>query len=312
MTTAKRAERGRYPIRAVSKLTGIGIDTLRAWERRYSAVAPARDDRGRVYTDADILRLKLLQKAVAAGHSVGRIATLSDDELRGLTEAPSFASTPRSAENREVDTSHLRAALLALDNGTVDRELSRLATMLSPEALVRDVVLPVARDIGDRWEERPGGIAHEHLLSATLQHLLGSFLRVYAGRGLPTRLLFATPSGERHELGILGAAMLAASRGFAISYLGPDLPVEEIVTAVQLANAQVLVLGVTLTTGETHRTKEVRTLVRRLSAGVELWVGGPGANQHTTTLGARGIALLDFGAYVEQLDRLSTRREVAR
>ena len=36
----------RYPIRAVSRLTGIGIDTLRAWERRYGAVTPVRDDRG--------------------------------------------------------------------------------------------------------------------------------------------------------------------------------------------------------------------------------------------------------------------------
>ena len=53
-----------YPIRAVSKLTGIGIDTLRAWERRYGAVTPIRDDRGRMYTDADIARLRLLGGAV--------------------------------------------------------------------------------------------------------------------------------------------------------------------------------------------------------------------------------------------------------
>ena len=54
----RREAAASYPIRAVSRLTGIGIDTLRAWERRHQAVTPVRDDRGRMYTDADIARLR--------------------------------------------------------------------------------------------------------------------------------------------------------------------------------------------------------------------------------------------------------------
>ena len=76
-----------YPIRAVSKLTGIGIDTLRAWERRHGAVTPIRDDRGRMYTDADIARLRLLRGAVEHGHTIGRLAALTDAELRHLAAA---------------------------------------------------------------------------------------------------------------------------------------------------------------------------------------------------------------------------------
>ena len=70
-----------YPIRAVSRLTGIGIDTLRAWERRHRAITPVRDDRGRMYTEANIARLRLLRGAVEHGHSIGRLAGLSDKEL---------------------------------------------------------------------------------------------------------------------------------------------------------------------------------------------------------------------------------------
>jgi len=73
-----------YPIRAVSRLTGIGIDTLRAWERRYGAVTPTRDDRGRMYTEADVERLRLLNGAVERGHSIGRLAGLSNDQLTEL------------------------------------------------------------------------------------------------------------------------------------------------------------------------------------------------------------------------------------
>ena len=67
-----------YPIRAVSRLTGISIDTLRAWERRHDAVTPVRDERGRMYTDADVARLRLLRQAVEQGHSIGRLAGLTD------------------------------------------------------------------------------------------------------------------------------------------------------------------------------------------------------------------------------------------
>ena len=68
-------------------MTGIGIDTLRAWERRYGAVTPLRDDRGRMYTEADVARLRLLSGAVEQGHSIGRLAGLSNDQLRDLCGA---------------------------------------------------------------------------------------------------------------------------------------------------------------------------------------------------------------------------------
>ncbi|MCX6620756.1 MAG: MerR family transcriptional regulator, partial [Acidobacteria bacterium] len=57
-----------YPIRAVAKLTGIPVDTLRAWERRYRAVTPDRSARGRLYSDAEVRRLLLLRTAVDGGH----------------------------------------------------------------------------------------------------------------------------------------------------------------------------------------------------------------------------------------------------
>src|SRR4051812_39626595 len=81
-----------YPIRAVSLMTGVSIDTLRAWERRYNAVTPVRDERGRMYSDADVRRIKRLRDAVAAGHGIGRVAAMSDDQL----EAMSLATAPET------------------------------------------------------------------------------------------------------------------------------------------------------------------------------------------------------------------------
>lgn len=293
-----------YPIRAVAKLTGLSIDTLRAWERRYGAVTPARSDRGRLYSDADVTRLRILRDAVAAGHSVGQIATLGEQELRTLVEAHAHRpSRPAAVPGAAFDATRLADALAALDNIALDQEFSRLAAVMTPDDLVRHVVLPVAREVGDRWNERRGGIAHEHLISSTLQHLLGSFLRLYGRPRVPLRLLFATPSGDRHELGILGAAMLAASHGLAVSYVGPDLPADEIVHAVKAANARVLVLGLTLT-DDGARDKDLRAIVRGLPRGVECWAGGLGAERHAGPLAPRIVVLKDFDAYLEQLSRL--------
>ena len=305
MTPTAADDDGRYPIRAVSILTGISIDTLRAWERRHDAVVPTRDERGRLYTDADVARLRLLARAVSAGHSVGRIATLSDRQLRHLT-AP-IAGAVSLAGARRPDTSALKAAVVALNGTEVDREASRLAAMLSPIELVRDALLPLLRDVGDHWNDRRGGIAREHLMSSTLQRLFGSFLRFHGQQNGTVRLVFATPAGDHHEIGILAAAMLAAAHGFVVSYIGPNLPAGEILEAAKTCGADVLVLGLTFAGDAGDRRRDLRAILRRLSPTVEFWIGGRDADSCARLVGGRGIVLPDLDTYLTHLARLGRR-----
>lgn len=81
------ASAGRYRIAAVAQITGIPVPTLRMWERRYTVVSPARSSgNGRLYSRADVERLSLLKAAVEAGHAIGTVASLPDDELRSRLE----------------------------------------------------------------------------------------------------------------------------------------------------------------------------------------------------------------------------------
>lgn len=74
---------GQYRIAAVAKLAGVPVPTLRMWERRYSAVEPARSPaNGRLYTRADIERLILLKAAVDAGHAISTVVSLGDAQIR--------------------------------------------------------------------------------------------------------------------------------------------------------------------------------------------------------------------------------------
>jgi DNA-binding transcriptional MerR regulator/methylmalonyl-CoA mutase cobalamin-binding subunit len=302
----RRESSANYPIRAVSKLTGIGIDTLRAWERRHQAVTPVRDDRGRMYTDADIARLRLLRSAVEHGHTIGRLAGLTDVELRQLAAAGQGA-TPMSAVVSErrtsIDTAGLTAALQTYDATAIDQQISRLASVLPPLELLRDVLMPV----GDDWHRGTARIAHEHLMSSTMRSFLGSFVRLYTRPDAPTQLLFATLAGERHEIGTLGAAMLAASSGLGVAYLGPDLPATEIIESVKPAGAHVLVLGLTTTSARKARDGELRTIVRDLPKDVELWAGGPGATRQAAVISPRGLVLRDYTAYQQELARIGGR-----
>ena len=297
-----------YPIRAVAKLTGVAIDTLRAWERRHRVVTPVRDHRGRMYSEADVARLRLVRSALDKGHSIGRLAALTDAELHRLS-APSGESAPpaAAAPQAAIDTTALTAALQKFDATAVDRQISRLAAVLPPLELLQDVLMPVLARVGDEWHRGPSRIAHEHLMSSTMRNILGSFLRLYARPDATPRLLFATPAGERHEIGTLGAAMLAASSGLGVAYLGPDLPAGAIVESVGPAGANVLVLGLTATSAGQAREREIQTIVRSLPADVELWVGGRGATRHAALISPRGLVLPDYQAYQQELVRLGGR-----
>ena len=298
-----------YPIRAVSKLTGIAIDTLRAWERRHQAVTPVRDDRGRMYTDADVARLRLLHGAIARGHSIGRLAALSDEQLRTLIAAvePAVAPPTDPARGMSLDTAALIAAVRAYDAAGIDHELARLAAVLRPLELLQDALMPVLAQLGDDWHRRRASIGLEHVMSSAVRTMLGAFLRLYARPTVPARLLFATPAGERHELGTLGAALLAASSGLGVTYLGPDLPARDIVASVRPAGAQVLVLGLTAEGAGTAKARELRAIVRTLPPEVELWAGGPGAERHRALISPRGLVLRDYQAYQQELIRLGGR-----
>ncbi len=299
---------GRHPIRVVARLTGIPIDTLRAWERRYGAVEPSRDQRGRLYSDVEMRRLKLLRLLVDRGHAIGRIAALPEAELESLAAAgaPAEPAAAAGAEPGSVET--LLDRVERYDAPGLDRELSRLAALLQPRDLVREVALPLMRRIGEAWESGRLSVAQEHLASAALRGLLDALVRLAAPREARATVLLATPPGERHERGLLGAAMLAAAGGLGVLYLGLELPAAEVLQAARRTQARAIVLSVTGAEGSAAALEAVAGLARGLPRGVELWAGGGVAPGLVARIEAAGATWLpDFDALEAALRRLGAR-----
>jgi DNA-binding transcriptional MerR regulator/methylmalonyl-CoA mutase cobalamin-binding subunit len=307
-------EKTGYPIRAVSRLTGLSVDTLRAWERRYNAIIPDRSGRGRNYSEDDIRRLNLLREAVEQGHAIGQIASLSDRELRELGDrSQALAARPQKSGKRaepvvQLDLEGVLSAIDRFDYVAAEREMQRLALLAAPGELINAAIIPLMREVGERWYRDKLTIAQEHMISSILRGLLGSMVRIYARGGAASTLLFATPSGEQHEFGLLSAAMLAARGGLGVVYLGASLPAEEIVNAAQRTSAQVVALGLKGAAASKESLQELKRIARDLPGHIDLWVGGAVSEDIVERIKlTRAVYLQDFASLEERLARMGAR-----
>ena len=300
-----------YPISAVAKLTGIPLDTLRAWERRYQAVIPKRVARGRLYSEQQIEKLLLLRRAVEQGHAIGQVAGLGVRQLREILDTSASLASNGSAAKAIGGGEMLAPVLHALDRfdyAATDREINRLAAAIgSPRNFVHQAALPLMRTVGERWHEGKYSIAQEHLLSNLLSALLSSMVRTYSPSHPPARVLLATPRDERHAFPGLAAAMLTAAGGLGIVYLGTDLPAADIVMAARKSEADAVLLSLSATPSP-ETLAELSRVADKLPHSAATWLGGaPALGLAQATAGLRWTVLSDFMALEQQLAALGAR-----
>ena len=102
MTATPEAELS-FGIGAVSRLTGIPLDTLRVWERRYQLVTPLRtEDNKRQYSRSDLTRLSMIKQLVDMGHAISAVAALGEEALRERLQVHQDRPQPVSADGRPL------------------------------------------------------------------------------------------------------------------------------------------------------------------------------------------------------------------
>jgi DNA-binding transcriptional MerR regulator/methylmalonyl-CoA mutase cobalamin-binding subunit len=287
-----------YSIKAVAQATGLTVETLRAWERRYGIVAPNRDTSGRrVYRPEDVLRLRRLREATERGHSIGRLAGMSDDALAALLNESTDRRT-RATTNAFVE--RILESAQRFRSAECEQALTLAIAMLPPPQLVRDVLQPLLREVGERWHRGEFAISQERLVSTIVRRHVGLMLDAYDRNARRAPIVFATLPGERHELGLLTSAMMCASRGFKTHYLGPDLPPAEIARFAREVNAAVVALSVVLQDRAADAPARLSELVSHLPAETAVWLGGSAARElPREQLPSRCVVLTD-GAELEQ------------
>ncbi len=316
MTTQKisRAE-ARHPIQVVARRSGLTADVLRAWEKRYSVVQPTRSPGGRrLYSNGDIERLILLREATDAGRRIGDVAALSTDELQEMVREDRVAQAGALSRPAEPAEPHAAAELLeraldavrALDGSQLQAELRRATILLPPMELIVGVIAPLMERIGQLWWDGELGPSQEHLASAVVQQTLASVSGSLHPDAVVSRIVVATPAGQRHEIGASLVAAASAALGWGVTYLGADLPADEIVRAAHRVGVNAVALSLVHPADDPGLAEELRELRRKLDGRIAVIVGGRAAAGYRDTLNEIGATVLpDVASLRSTLERLS-------
>jgi DNA-binding transcriptional MerR regulator/methylmalonyl-CoA mutase cobalamin-binding subunit len=263
----------RYSIKAVSQATGLTVETLRAWERRYRIVEPKRDPSGhRVYTACDVSRLRRLRETTERGHPISKVAHLSNEHLGCL-----LSDRDSDHPNCGAAQAFVARILCAVDKylpEECDLAIAMAFSLLPAADVVREVLTPSLRETGERWRRGQFTIGQERLLSSAVRRQVGAMLQTYSTVARGATVVFATVTGEQHELGIMMHAALAASNRLRSFYLGADLPPEEIANLACRANASAVAISMVMPDEMNLSLQQLAVLRRCLPANVEIWIGG--------------------------------------
>lgn len=254
-------------IGSLARRTGVPVDTLRAWERRYGVLRPTRTEGGqRRYGTEDVERVLWLAARVAEGQRISdAVAALNALEHEGDAEAATTGPTDALA-------ARLSAAARQGDGPRVELELDRAFAALPLVQAMELAIFPALAELGRRWAEGEAVVVAEHLLSAATERRLASRLSA-ARRPRGPIAIVACPSGERHAVGALCLAVLMAQDGWRISFLGADTPLGEADSVAHARRARACVAVCTVPGSATTAAGEIAEL-----PNARLWVlAGPDA-----------------------------------
>ncbi len=289
-----------HPMAVVARRTGLSPDVIRAWERRHRAVEPART-RGnqRLYSDRDVERLMLIRQALEAGWQIGHVASLRDEKIRALlgkagVRPPTAAKLPDSTRRSPDDLlAHCLEAIARLDAPQLQSHLDEAAVELGRIEMLDRVLVPLFHQVGDACSSGQLRIASEHLASAVAGRFLESLQGASPiGDGAPG-IIVTTPAFQQHHLGALLVAATARMEGWRATYLGPNLPAEEIAAAARMRQAKVVALSIAYPGNDPNLSAELERLGRQLRGTAEIIVGGSAARSYQVVLDSVGARCLD-------------------
>ena len=154
-------------IGSLAARTGVPVDTLRAWERRYGVLRPWRTEGGqRRYGPADVERVLWLAARCAEGQRIS-------DAVAALT---AMSAREAGADALPVDAliARIVASAQAGDGARMEMELDRAFAALPLVQVMELVVFPALADLGRRWAAGEPVVVAEHLLSGATERRLSA------------------------------------------------------------------------------------------------------------------------------------------
>lgn len=276
-------------------MTGVSEALIRAWERRYQVLKPRRTASGyRAYTQADIEVLKRLKKLTQEGVAIADAVRMLPRIKKEAKEHVVAMTTPRKAPKQaQLERWHAEALSAAerLDQQGVDAVLDDALASLTPVAFFEEIVVPLEREVGDRWHAGRFTVAEEHLVTQAVRERVVALLHQSPRRARRHVVCACFPS-EDHELGLLGAALKFRHAGWRVTFLGARTPIEHLLRTVRSVAPELVALSTVTETAE-GITATLSKLMAALPPHSSVVVGGPAAQQFKAAVTAQGARVVD-------------------
>lgn len=272
-----------YTIKQAAARSGVPVQLLRAWERRYGVVEPTRASSGyRLYDEVAIARLRamrtLMDEGWAPSTAAAHIRELDGAAIAEILGRSAIDQGARRSASASGDPEQLSDAFVVsagrLDESAVEQVLDDMFARGTFEQVTTDLVMPALVALGDGWAQGKLDVAAEHAASGAVQRRLGL---AFMAAGVPDKgdnlVLVGMPPGARHDLGALAFATAARRAGVTVRFLGPDLPVEDWIEAVVRTSPRAVVVGVVIAT-DVEPATEVARAIRAAAPTVLIALGG--------------------------------------
>ena len=252
------SETSRLSIGAVAEATDIPAATLRTWERRYGFPDPERTESGhRRYRPSVVHRLRLVSRALDAGHRASDVVGLSEEALTDLLSEtdrtfrvpPATGTATRELSPMDFDGESNEwvydwlSAAAALDDVALERQFRAAWNQLGALAFLETRAAPFLVQVGEAWARDQFSVAHEHYASEKLREFLAEQWRPMHERSSGPTVVCATAADELHALGLHLIAVVFGLADWQIVFLGADVPDDDIATATREADADAVAIS---------------------------------------------------------------------
>ena len=270
----------------LSAMTGIGVHTLRVWEKRYGAPHSQRLPSGhRRYPKEEVPRLKAISSALESGYRASKVATATMEELQSLMGLAPFnqpKSDPDSKKQDELasDKTIVEGWIELIHSGKDDELLSGFHEQFGRYGALSFIcrfAVPLLERIGKGWEVGELSITHEHFASECLVSFISEKWRQLNVRKTGPMVLITTLPGEGYSLGILMCALVTSVTNSKIMYLGVGNPIEEIIDACQKYKPELITISISHKFDFVTSDKLLTQLRNKTDKDISIVTGGKGS-----------------------------------
>ncbi|TNF82209.1 MerR family transcriptional regulator [Pseudomonas sp. ICMP22404] len=229
-----------FPIREVSRLTGVNPVTLRAWERRYGLIQPTRTESGhRLYSLGDIDKVRSILSWIERGVAVSKIS-----KILSKTESLQPVSVLIPSDLVRVDYAQwqrqIAVAVANFDDVELDRIYGQIFSSYAVPIVFQRILMPLWRQLLQRQQEF--GQTSEWLF-------FDGFLRSRVAQRLllkredrSRRVLVSAIAGQCRELELLVMALYVSKAEVGIRLMTVGQPFDELTLVCQKTQPLALVL----------------------------------------------------------------------